>query len=641
MSVFIMASVTLLQWLSVISSFEGFIGRYPPMRKITAVLLIFSSVTLWAVASNLRWVVFLLRSTGILLIMVSLLTLVTFIPSSYRPFENFSLSILLSTSNRMAFHTAIIFLCLGAIKFLFSYNSKTSDNLAHVLFFPSAGLSYFVLLGYILNVTDIFMIAGIRIAPTSAVSLFLLSLTALLLKPDTWLMSILAGKGPGSVMARKMLPWLFILPILISWLRIIADQENYFSHEIGAITAAITYTISFIFLLWMSARNVNRQDEKRLKAFEALQVSEERQRALIRATSDAVYMMSADWSHVYNLRGGDFVDSVEERMDEWINKFIPPHAQPEVKKKISEAIETKTMFELEHEVYLIDGSLGWTLSRAVPLLDEKGDIIEWVGFAEDTTELRKAQDQLRIQERDEAMRKGAEEAMLKLNNELLRSNKELQQFAFLTSHDLQEPIRKIIMFTGILSNRLHVHSDKESERIMSKIVQSSHRMSSLINDLLAYSLIGSSTTPFTNVDFNEVFNSVVARHSEIIKSKKAKITSDKLPVVRGDDKQLYALLQNLVDNSLKFTHKQPVIHVSAKEEAEAYLFLVSDNGIGIEKQYSERIFLIFQRLVRREEYEGNGIGLAICKRIVERHGGKIYFNSEPGVGTTFYFTILK
>jgi len=111
----------------------------------------------------------------------------------------------------------------------------------------------------------------------------------------------------------------------------------------------------------MSARNVNRQDEKRLKAFEALQVSEERQRALIRATSDAVYMMSADWSHVYNLRGGDFVDSVEERMDEWINKFIPPHAQPEVKKKISEAIETKTMFELEHEVYLIDGSLGWTV----------------------------------------------------------------------------------------------------------------------------------------------------------------------------------------------------------------------------------------------------------------------------------------
>lgn len=637
-----MSSATILQWLTHFDLFYGFLHHYPAMRKITAVLLVLCSITLWGLERRFEWIRSLLFYTGVILIVASILTLLAFIPAFINLiFNNKFFSEFLDEDHRMALHTAVIFLCFGVICFLFSYNSRRADNIAHILFFPAAGLSYFILLGYLLGTTDIFMHAGIRVAPLSAASLFLLSLVILLIKPDTWLMSILSGQGPGSVMVRRLLPWLIVLPIIISWLRILADQKNYISHEIGAITAAITYTISFIFLLWMTARNVNRQDEKRRRAFEALQISEERQRALIKATSDAVYMMSADWSHVYSLRGGDFVDSVEERLDDWIHKFVPPQAQPEVRKKIREAIETKTMFELEHEVYLIDGSLGWTLSRAVPLLDENGEIIEWVGFAEDTTKLREAQDKLRKQEREEAMRKGAEEAMIKLNNELLRSNRELQQFAFLTSHDLQEPIRKIIMFAGILSNRLHIYSDKESERLMKKIVESSNRMSSLINDLLAYSLIGSSTTPFTDVDFNKVLTKVITDHAQVINSKKAKITCDQLPVVRGDEKQLYTLLLNLIDNSLKFTHKPPVIHLSAKEEPDVYIFSVSDNGIGIEMQYSERIFLIFQRLVPHEEYEGNGIGLAISKRIVERHGGSIYFNSEPGVGTTFYFTIGK
>ena len=225
--------------------------------------------------------------------------------------------------------------------------------------------------------------------------------------------------------------------------------------------------------------------------------------------------------------------------------------------------------------------------------------------------------------------------------ELTNANKELAQFAYLTSHDLQEPLRTLSTYTQLLAQRYDDKFDSEGQQFIHYIIESALRMNDLINDLLTYSRIGASPKTFSQVNFDNVISKVIRKNAISIKEQEAVITADALPSVWGDEGQLIQLLQHLVLNALKFCNTTPVVHISAKEEPDHYLYSVKDNGIGIEQQYADRIFLIFQRLANRHEYSGTGIGLAVCKRIVERHGGTIWFESQLGEGTTFYFTIAK
>lgn len=1271
LAVFVLGLLTIVEWTTGIPLLNHFFSSYSPMKLITAILMILSSLSLWIFLRQSPWRKYVLRITGGIIIIVSFLTLLTYQWGNVAELQTtFLFNFFFQPENRMAFVTSLIFLFLGVILILFSNNTRTQDDIAHVLFFPAAILSYFSVISYVLDVSEIFRMEGINIAPLTAFSFFLLCIVILFLKPDTWLMGILSGPGYGSIMGRRLLPWLLVLPVVITWMRIKGDAYDLFPNEVGAILAAITYTLTFLILVGWSAWEVNRIDESRRKAEEekkrsdqnyaitlasigdaviatdengyitlmnkeaerltgwslqeavtqpvdtilklinnhtldavgyltarvkaeravvrltgdslllsrdgrkipidnsgapivtdggrmvgvvivfrdateskkaqdTLRESEARLNALITATSDVVYRMSPDWNQMYSLKGGIFLTSVESPIDNWLYSFIPKDFQPQVldtirksihtkskfelehkvirmdgsigwtfsraiplldehgeiiewigiasdftdRKKaeenlqkseqrmkaliratsnaiyrmspnwdtiylltgeffneaenqpykpelyipadslpkvletISDAIKNKRLFELEHQVYLPDGSIGWTLSRAIPVLNEKGEIEEWFGFAEDITqrkkaeqalveseqrysalftnklnamahcriitdeqgkaidlihlqvneayeqimginkkdiegktvreiypsekesafsflenygkvalegkeqrfdiyfeqsgqyldiyayspkpgefiaiftditqkvkmekdlhqseelfskafhhipvpaiitrvsdniminansyflklfeyshaevighttkelhlfndyeermkalevliktgylqdhefemltktgkkltvlvssvfvsiheqnhvlttyfdiserketerkmgqlsaiiqhaelaivskdlngviltwnagaekiygytaeevtgknisllvpqgenneipeiinrvlkdekidnyetnrirkdgtvisvsvtlspirnasgdiiaisnisndisELKKVEEALRAKERAEDVRKGAEKALSKLNEELMRSNKELQQFAYLTSHDLQEPLRTISTFTQFIAQRYKGHFDKEGNKFLYYIVESAQRMKNLINDLMTYSMVGSRTSPFAEVDFNEVFEKVVQHLAFIIQEKKAVITHGQLPSVLGDESQLIQLLRNLVDNSLKFCNRTPHIHISAKEQPDEYLFSVRDNGIGIDQRYADKIFLIFQRLVARHEYEGTGIGLAVSKRIAERHGGNICFESKLGEGTTFYFTIAK
>lgn len=641
--------LNLAEGMAGFSIFRNLFSEFTPMRPVTAILLVMLSVSLWSLLSESRWNGLLMRITGFITIIVSFFSLLSY-KLWNEPFQQdvTVVNFFLHPDYRMALLTALIFLFLGIIHILFSYKSQTHDDFAHIVIFPAAILSYFVLISYVMQIPDAFRIQGIYTAPTTALCLFLLSFVVLFLKPRTWLMKILSGPESGSLMGRRLIPWLLILPAVVSWLRIKADQHNYFSDEVGVVVVAVAYTLSFILLIWWTALNLNKIDKKRQKAYNTLRESESRLNALIAAISDVVYRMSPDWKRMYSMKGGMFLKSVEEPVDDWMNNFIPADAQPIVLDTIQKAVETKCKFELEHKVIGKDGSTGWTYSRAIPVLLDNGDIKEWIGIAVDITQrveseerLKQSQELLRIKERDEAMRMGAETAMLRLNEELIRSNKELEQFAYLTSHDLQEPLRTITTYADLLLQKLKGNIDNDTEKIINAIVQSSLRLKNLISDLLTYSIIGSSTTPFTEVDFNHVFSKVVNNLRHIIKEKNAHITRSDLPVVSGDENQLFQLLKNLVDNSLKFSAKEPLIHVSASEETDHFLFSVSDNGIGFDDKYGNKIFLIFQRLVNRREYAGTGIGLAICKRIVERHGGRIFFKSELNTGSIFYFTIPK
>ncbi|MGB2723471.1 MAG: ATP-binding protein [Nitrospira sp.] len=224
--------------------------------------------------------------------------------------------------------------------------------------------------------------------------------------------------------------------------------------------------------------------------------------------------------------------------------------------------------------------------------------------------------------------------------ELGRSNADLQQFAYVASHDLQEPLRMVSSYTQLIARRYKGKLDADADEFIAFAVDGANRMQRLILDLLAYSRVNTAGRQFEPTAMETVLKAALNNLTNAVKESQAVITHDPLPAVMGDDKQLAQLFQNLLSNAVKFGGAQPPrIHISAKQTDGEWLFSVRDHGIGLDPQYADRIFVIFQRLHTREEYPGTGIGLAICKKIVERHGGRIWVESELGKGATFYFTL--
>ena len=224
--------------------------------------------------------------------------------------------------------------------------------------------------------------------------------------------------------------------------------------------------------------------------------------------------------------------------------------------------------------------------------------------------------------------------------ELSRSNSDLQQFAYIASHDLQEPLRMISSYLQLLERRYKDRLDTDAIEFIAYAVDGAIRMKTLINDLLVYSRLGTQTKPFKLTDCNQVVQQAIANLRMAIQENQVQMILGDLPTIPADATQLNQLFQNLISNAIKFRGTTaPKIEIAADHQAEGWRFWVRDNGIGIDAEYAERIFIIFQRLHSRSSYPGTGIGLAICKKIVERHGGQIWVESTVGQGSTFYFTV--
>ena len=231
------------------------------------------------------------------------------------------------------------------------------------------------------------------------------------------------------------------------------------------------------------------------------------------------------------------------------------------------------------------------------------------------------------------------EQEIRQGQELARSNAELEQFGYIISHDLQEPLQTIANYTKLLERRYPDKLDAKASRYINYIVDGAQRMQTQIQDLLSYSRLGRQQEPFELTDFNKVLAQALANLKSSINQAQATVKASELPILRADASQMVQLFQNLISNALKYSNQSPLVQIQAEEQASHWLFTVSDNGIGIDPKYAERIFEIFQRLHTQEEYPGTGIGLAICKKIVERHGGQIWVDSPPEGGATFWFTM--
>lgn len=289
-------------------------------------------------------------------------------------------------------------------------------------------------------------------------------------------------------------------------------------------------------------------------------------------------------------------------------------------------LNRKEQYTCEYRLKDAHGHYRNILEIGTPRLLPDGSFAGYMGSCLDITEMKAAQNELST-----------------YAFELKRSNEELEQFAYVASHDLQEPLRMIGSYVQLIKKSIEAGNTDTLEELMAFVLNGVNRMQGLINDLLQYSRVHSKAKPFTAVNMNEVAGIAISHLGHKVSESNAEISTAPLPIVQGDSYQLIRLLQNLIENALKFKRKdvKPEIKITVEDKDAFWQFCVEDNGIGIEEKFRNRIFVIFQRLHGRDDYEGTGIGLSICKKIAERHGGDVWVESAPLSGSRFYFTIKK
>ena len=365
-----------------------------------------------------------------------------------------------------------------------------------------------------------------------------------------------------------------------------------------------------------------------------MKYSEARFRALVTATSDVIYRMSPDWKVMRQLDGRSFLQTTGEPLSDWQERYIQAKDRDRVTQGIQEAIRNRTIFQLEHQVIRNDGTLGWTFSRAIPILDDNGEIVEWFGAASDISDRKLYQLELeaRVEDRTKALNKA--------NSDLQVSNEDLQQFAHVASHDLKEPLRKIKTFARRLQEEEENILSEKGKMYVDKVLSSAERMATMIDGVLTYSSLNGGGFAMEHIDLNSVMSDILVDLELMIQQKQGKVEFSKLPAIYGGRVLIHQLFYNLINNSLKFSHPQrkPVISIEAQKEkrnGKLVIMTISDNGIGFDRDHSNVIFDTFTRLHSKDRFDGTGLGLALCKKIVERHDGTISATAQEDVGAIF------
>jgi PAS domain S-box-containing protein len=348
--------------------------------------------------------------------------------------------------------------------------------------------------------------------------------------------------------------------------------------------------------------------------------------SIVESSDDAIYAKALDGTILSWNSGAEhiFGYSAREMIGGNVSILVPPEMRDEVPEILRRISRGERIAHYETVRVRKDGSRVYVSMSLSPLTDENGDVTGASSLARDITD-----------------RKMAEQALQNTAHELDRSNKELEQFAYIASHDLQEPLRTMAGYLQLLSDRYKGRLDEKADKYITYAIDGAERMSTIIRDLLSYSRVSTRGEAFDPASSEEALEFALRNLRSAREQSGASITHDPLPVVHADKIQLAQLFQNLIGNAIKYRSPQrpPRIHISASREDGFWKFDVEDNGIGFEQQYEDKMFRIFQRLHSRGKYPGTGIGLAICKRIVDRHGGRIWATGEPDRGAKFSFTI--
>ncbi len=357
------------------------------------------------------------------------------------------------------------------------------------------------------------------------------------------------------------------------------------------------------------------------RAEEVIRSREERWRSLVSVLPDYISLLDLEGRFLFlNHYAEGFTE--KEVIGCSVYQYISKQSQEVFKKEITECQNTGKIRKFEHTAMGDNGIMHEYEDYVVPM-HEHNKVTSTLVISRDITE-----------------RKKAEQALLKTSEDLARSNADLVQFAYVASHDLQEPLRTITRFVQLLEKRYKGKLDQDADEFIDFIVGGTKRMQQLINDLLTYSRVNTRKEPLSLTKIEDALQRAMQNLRYVLEESGGSVIYDEMPSIVADGPQMTQLFQNLIGNALKFHGEEaPRVEISAARKGNDWIFSVRDNGIGIDTQYKDRIFELFQRLHTHEKYAGTGIGLTIAKKIVERHGGRIWVDSEPGKGTTFRFTI--
>jgi PAS domain S-box-containing protein len=480
-----------------------------------------------------------------------------------------------------------------------------------------------------------------RMSLVSASALFLLATGTFLSIPETGPAWLIWRPTIGGSRLRLRLPFAMLIPVVLGAIQHIGVTEGWFAIEVGVTLMVFAIVWALLALLIWEASHL-------WKAESVNQLFSQ----LIAGVQDyAIFTMDANGIVSSWNEGAERM--TQYKADEIIGRHLLTFYPPEDLQRGGPEEELEAAARIgrtEREGWRArkDSTRYWASAITTAMRDPAGHLTGFSRITRDLTQRRRDEEQLRwlnmeLEAKVAARTRELEERNQELGRsvlELKRSNEELEQFAYVASHDLQEPLRMVGNYTQLLARHYQGQLDEEADEFIGYAVEGAQRMQTLINDLLLFSRVGTRGQAFQPVDMNEVVDTALKDLSIAIEESGSKVTRDELPYVLGDKSQLHQLTLNLVGNAIKFRGADaPVIHISAESDGDDWRLVVSDNGIGIAPEHQQRIFVIFQRLHSRTEYEGTGIGLAVCKRIVERHGGRIAVESAPGQGSRFSFTL--
>jgi PAS domain S-box-containing protein len=616
----------LLGWILDIAPLRSVLPGLSTMKANTAAAFVFSAAALRLSlsASYERLVRSLAQVLAVAVAAVGLLTLLEYLAGWNLGIDQLLFRNRISPAGtpypgRMGANTAANFLLLGAALLLRTARSRRWQGVAEALALAAFAIALLALLGYAYNVTSLTgIMSDTQMAIHTALAFVILSTGVFFSRTDGPAVTLTVASGPGGMIVRRFVPATFVILFVCGAIRLRGQQAGLYGTEFGvALMVILSCTALTAVLLWGSTQ-LNRLEATSQRAERALRRSEAVLRQFVEHTPAAVAMFDRDmrylvaskrWYTDYRLGDRDIMGrSHYEIFPEITERWKDIH-----RRCLAGAVE-----QCDEEPFpRADGGTDWVHWEVLPWRDDDGAIGGILMFTEVITARKRAEEELR------------------------RSNADLEQFAYVASHDLQEPLRMVASYTELLGKRYRGKLDADADEFIGYAVDGATRMQQLITDLLTYSRVGTRGSPFAPTDCEVVLTRVLGDLRLEVEQNRAVVTHDPLPTVAGDGTQLGQLFQNLVSNALKFHGPEPPrVHVSAERNGAEVKFAVRDNGIGIAPDHAERIFVIFQRLHTTAQYPGTGIGLALCKKIVERHGGRIWVESQPDQGATFYFTLL-
>ncbi len=634
----ILGILAMIGWLMDIRSLASFIPGYIPIAPGAALafILLGGAWYLYTRAIS-RWFtrVYVLIA-AFFISLIALLNLIHFLTGANVGFEEYFTRNVLAIdpgiygAGPMSPITAASFLliCTAMVLLLFTPGHRASGlsaGLASVV--VSVGL--LVLLGYLYGTPELYG-GGYRYVALPAGVMFVFLGTGLIATagPEHFPLRLLVGPSIRALLMRSFLLVIFVVILIEGTFRGLFSRLGLTGALRAALSALIAMAIASIVISQISrvmGGAIDQAEAERKRAEQALLKSEQHYRSLFENMLDGF----AYCKMLFDDRGRpvDFVylevNSAFERLtglEDVVGKRIT-EIIPGIKESYPDVFETYGRVALtgKPEKFEIDFKpLKAWFSISVYSTERE----YFVAVFDNITE-----------------RKRAEEELKKRTEELARSNAELEQFIYIASHYLQEPLRTVSNSSQLLARRYKDKLDVKANQFIGFIVDGTTRMQEMIEDLLAYSKIITHIKPFEPTDCEAVFNKALINVKEAIEESGALVIHDPLPTVMADASQMVQLFQNLLSNAIKFRKEKPCITVSAVQKGNEWLFSVKDNGIGIAPEFMEYIFKMFEREQASTEYPGTGVGLAICKKIVERHGGRIWVESEQGKGSTFYFTI--